>query len=184
MEFTLVYEGPLKSNGGPKEKQTIRRILHPQFELLWQQPPLSHFARYLEESPSQGELSVIRRCGAFRFAPVVTDALRLLVELDIAFLRPGPPGVLITGGDIDNRIKTLLDALRMPHTIDELPRGDSPDSGEDPFYCLLEDDSLITRISVNADRLLRTTADPASVLLVIRVRTRAIAMIWGNMGLG
>lgn len=36
-------------------------------------------------------------------------------------------------GDIDNRIKTLLDALRKPKDISELPKVDLPGDGEDPF---------------------------------------------------
>lgn len=47
---------------------------------------------------------------------------------------------------------------------DEAPRAD-----EDLFLCLLEDDALITGISVVADRLLRPGAAKSTVVLVIHV---------------
>ncbi|MDF1815001.1 MAG: hypothetical protein P1V20_22545 [Verrucomicrobiales bacterium] len=41
MEFTLIYEGPLKSNGDRDHKQAIRAYLKPQLEMLWTLPPLN-----------------------------------------------------------------------------------------------------------------------------------------------
>jgi hypothetical protein len=45
---------------------------------------------------------------------------------------------------IDNRLKTLLDALRMPNTAEaqqaKIDRGD-----DDPIHCLLQDDALVTK---------------------------------------
>jgi hypothetical protein len=70
------------------------------------------------------------------------------------FLRRDTPGGLVeNGGDIDNRIKVLLDGLRMPNIVRELG-GDGFEPDENPFYCLLEDDKLIMKISVTTDRLL------------------------------
>lgn len=43
------------------------------------------------------------------------------------------------GGDIDNQLKTLFDALRAPHDVAELPGGPS-DGDQDPLFCLLDDD--------------------------------------------
>lgn len=51
-------------------------------------------------------------------------------------------------GDIDNRLKTLFDALRLPNQTNELVGYDNPAPDENPFFCLLEDDSLITHVSV------------------------------------
>ena len=81
----------------------------------------------------------------------------MVCELDVLFLRPGNPGALLRhGGDIDNRIKVLLDSLRRPDDEGEIQNkeGDEPDP--DPMYCVLQDDSLITKLSVTVDRLLLT----------------------------
>jgi len=94
--------------------------------------------------------------------------------LDILFLRREGPGSLIrSGGDIDNRLKVLFDALRMPQTCDEVC-GDSPTPDEDPFFCLLEDDKLISKVAVETNWLLTPLADNEhinDVHLVIRVKT-------------
>ena len=70
-------------------------------------------------------------------------------------LRKGPPGRTIT--DIDNQLKTIFDALRMAGSSQELRTKNRPQKsgeGEDPFYVLLEDDLLITHLSVTSDMLL------------------------------
>jgi hypothetical protein len=56
-------------------------------------------------------------------------------------------------GDLDNRVKTLIDALKMPAQCSELA-GATPSADEDPFFCLLEDDRLIYDFRVQSDRLL------------------------------
>ena len=90
----------------------------------------------------------------FRWLPLVTEAWGLACSLDILFLRRDNPGNLIErGGDIDNRIKVLLDAWRRPRDANEV-RGQQPAEGESPFFCLLEDDRLINEVKVNTDRLL------------------------------
>ena len=111
-----------------------------------------------------------KRCGG-RFIPLVRDT-GLTCSLDILFLRRDDPGNLIeTGGDIDNRIKVLFDGLRMPRVVSELG-GLSIEADEDPFYCLLQDDRLITSVSVTTDRLITPIAPGESihdVTLVIHV---------------
>jgi hypothetical protein len=95
--------------------------------------------------------------------------MNLVAELDILFLRPQRPGSIISsGGDIDNRLKTLLDGLRIP-LPGEIGSTDAPAEGEDPLYCLLEDDVLVTRLAVTTDQLLDSPDRPGEVLLVIHV---------------
>ncbi len=57
------------------------------------------------------------------------------------------------GGDLDARIKTVFDALRLPDSLDEAG-GIGPQQDEEPFFCLLQDDKLISEIKVNTDELL------------------------------
>lgn len=103
MEFSLLYQGSLNSNGTPTQKQEIRRVFHPQLKSLWQQTPLNSFHEFLQENPPEGKISILKRVGDFTFAPLVCESLNISAELDIIFLRPEAPGSLITqGGDIDN----------------------------------------------------------------------------------
>lgn len=104
-----------------------------------------------------------------RFLPLVRESLHLNCELDILFLRQQDPGALISqGGDIDNRIKTLLDALRMPSPDEEVR---APTTIDDELtYCLMESDTLVSRLNIDTDRLLFAESDkPNEVHLVIEV---------------
>jgi len=185
MEFTLTYRGPLKANGGAVAKQFIRRAVHAQMKELWQQLPLASYREFITDPPDPNKAYLINQVGLFRFAPLVASQLALVAELAITMLRPEPPGAIVSqGGDIDNRLKTLLDALRMPKVQSELPVGDVPLLGEDPYFCLLEDDALITKLSVDTDRLLEPVQGPTEVQLLIRVHTKVVVGTFNNLGLG
>jgi hypothetical protein len=167
MEFRLLYEGPLKTNRGPVEKQVLRREFHGQLKELLTRPPMQPFKRLVD---AKHQRATIAEIGGFTFIPLISERLSHVARLEITLLSPEEPGRVITqGGDLDNRVKTLLDALRMPKVKDEIPAEDAPKDGETPFYCLLEDDNLISGITVVGDRLLRTVADRSHVFLVIRV---------------
>lgn len=128
--------------------------------------------------------SIIEHLGSFRFAPLITTRYDLVATIELLFLRPEQPGRLITqGGDIDNRLKTLFDALRMPRVEGEIPNGDSPSTEEDPFFCLLQDDALITEIDVKTDVLLDPNARPSEAHLFIRVQAATVSMTFNNMDL-
>jgi hypothetical protein len=190
VQFTLYYRGRLKSNAGPADKHALRQHFHRQLKRLWTQPPLADYVRMLlpERLNDLGlpeELSIIKKLHGFEFAPLVCEKVALVAELQIQMLWPQAPGAIVSaGGDIDNRLKTLFDSLKMPSETTALPKGTSPSQDEKPFYCLLEDDRLITRVDVETDRLLEPDLDPAEVALFIRVRTRQLRVMWGTVGLG
>src|SRR6266404_999995 len=74
------------------------------------------------------------------------------------------------GGDLDNRVKTLFDALRLPED-GEMHCWKAGDP--EPFYCLLENDSLISDFSVETGRLLTKPQSNANeVSLVIKVTVK------------
>jgi len=96
---------------------------------------------------TEEELTLLQDVGEFHFAPTVSAKLHMVADLTITLLRPEPPGQVITqGGDIDNRLKTLLDALKVPKQPDDLPPEATPSKDESPFFCLVEDDNLITSL--------------------------------------
>jgi hypothetical protein len=67
-----------------------------------------------------------------------------MVSLDILFLRRDQHPLIKAGGDIDNWLKTLFAALRVPETTAGL--AGVPGEGEDPFFVLLQDDALSLRL--------------------------------------
>jgi hypothetical protein len=98
------------------------------------------------------------------------------------FMRPERTGGILTpGGDIDNRMKTLMDALSLPHRHTGLPPGARPTDDEAPhFFCLLEDDNLVSALSVRTGQLLEA-ADDSEALVLISVKTRTTVHTWGNL---
>ena len=114
--------------------------------------------------------------------PIVLEDMDVACGLDILFLRPHQSGkALIQSGDLDNRLKTLFDALRMPKVGESL---DSPQEHEDSFFCLLQDDSLIDRVSITTDWLLDPAAYVSDVHLVIDVKLQITRVTWANIGFG
>ncbi len=115
------------------------------------------------------------RCG-FNFVPLVNADFNCVCALDILFLRREDPGHLITtlgGGDIDNRIKTLLDALQIPQSCTQVDGTPGPD--ETPFYTLLQDDGLVTDLKVTTDRLLQPLKhgeEQNNVVLIIQAHIK------------
>jgi hypothetical protein len=100
--------------------------------------------------------------------------------LDIRLHRPtGPGSILFTGGDLDNRLKVLFDALRIPTTLTEVGE-DSPASEGEVFYCLLADDRLITKVSIESFRLLEPHPDDENYIEVdIDVTVQAMTPMTG-----
>lgn len=176
MKFTLTYDGPLAANGRPSQKHNIRLTLHPQLRELWEHKP---FAQFHELGGPN-----ISTVGGHNFAALVHPRWNFRAKLDILMLRPEPPGrIVIPKGDIDNRLKTLFDALTRPVHNQDVPAAWTPAAGEDPLHCLLEDDGLITAVAVNTDRLLAATS-PTHVKLVIKVRIQNLSTFGGLVVVG
>ena len=176
MEFRLTYEGPLKAatrdNSRMRDKHVIRKEFHKQLAELWRvQRPLTDIGYPSFLKSFSGRYAR----GGFNFLPLINKPFNLVCSLDILFLRRESPGELIKhGGDLDNRLKTLFDALRIPEINDELTDF-SPSQEEDPFFCLLEDDALITNFQVTTDRLLtplKSEQHPNEVFLAIKINTK------------
>ncbi len=160
MQFRLVYEGPLssaaKKDGGKaqKERHAIRRVIHRQLKHLWNTHPTLLGMQKREEEGYESELDILgnihKKCDR-RFIPLVNETKNLVCSIDVLFLRrQDPGGVLTQRGDLDNRLSQLFDALTIPRTCEGVA---PPVEGEDPFFCLLEDDSLVTGFTVSSDRL-------------------------------
>ena len=162
-------------------KHAVRRVFHKQLQHLWktdlflsryrikpdnpnigEQPHAAADSMYAMWSPPESEAQPLVHVVAarhkkfgYQFVPLVTRYFHLLCSIHVLFLRHDVPGSAIQAGDIDNRIKTLIDALRLPNNQTELVGSDSkPCQGETTFFCLLEDDNLVSGFSVETDTLL------------------------------
>ena len=72
----------------------------------------------------------------------------------------------------------------MPHDVSELA-GATPKSQDERMFCLLEDDSLITRVSVHTHQLLEPSIGghvDSDVDLLMHVGIHSTYPMWGNLG--
>lgn len=195
VQFRLIYVGKLlgasRNETRSSHKHDIRRLFHKQLKRLWS------VNRHLVEIASHDRqdedgvfmsgdnylqyLSEKFAVGSYNCVPLVTSEMQMACGLDILFLRYDQPGAtLIQSGDIDNRLKTLFDALRRPQNTAECPAPAGDD--ENPFFCLLEDDKLIDHVAVTTDLLLEPDRDVNDVHLVIDVKMKLTHINLANIG--
>ncbi len=173
MEFTLFYQGEIKAKRDLKNKQYIRREFHKQLSELWEYDELKRMKEGFIKHEFKQEWGI----KDFMFLPLVTKRNKNVAQLDIFIIWPDAPGSIVSNrGDIDNRLKTLLDALAVPKDHGAIPKNDGPREGERPFYVLLEDDKLISKISINTAHLLYPTDNNNEVILFINVKVRSTRM--------
>ncbi len=172
--------GELRSSGNrnkrskeslKEHKHNIRIYFHNQLKLLWEDESMESLRKFVDK----GDYPV-KEIKNIKFIPLVIK--NFYVELDIIMLVPSLQWAsLFSKGDLDNRIKTLLDALRVPSNEEELPTNFS--YNPNPFYCLLEDDSLISHISISKYGWWRKDKNK-EVSLIINVKMKEHMSIWFN----
>lgn len=170
MKFKLVYVGEVKIN--PKKRsqhlQDIRNVLSPQLKRLSEISPYNVIKEKLQKKGK-----AIKTVGGVKFFPLITPDLDLLAELDIQILHPE---LLETPkADIDNRMKTLLDALKRPQSQHEISENIDKD---EVVYTLLDDDHLVTKMTINTSHLLYKEEMPKKnrdyeLLIIITVNIKA-----------
>lgn len=200
MQFRLTYQGPLfavtSRNKHAQHKHEIRKVFHKQLLRFWKTHP------YLKDAfhshPFTGRLRPEQKLFdyhaqhynslGYSFVPLITPELNLDCRLDILLLRPVEARQLvISSGDIDNRLKVLFDSLRMPDKKDELGGYDKPNDDEKPFCVLMTDDRLIKHVSVETDSLLESVSEKPNnndARLVISVKLHPINQGWHNINFG
>ena len=192
----LIYEGQLLSSGAKardvaENVHTIRRQLHPQLRHFWQrnydriaswEMPTGFGGGLAGRVPYGGDqerakgLAIIgqhyERCQR-GFVPLISRWFGFLCSLEVLFLRQEEPGGLVHHGDIDNRMNTLFDGLRLPTDCAQ-----DWTQEENPFYCLLDDDALITQVKITTDRLLKPMPNKGDVVLLLDIHVTLAENPW------
>ena len=165
-------------------KHQIRRCFHKQLRNLWHfHPAISRkqggydvfkiprpegYPERLGDEPLLREnLAKFHEINGHNFVPLVCEQFYVLCGLKVLMLRRDAPG---RGGifnlrDLDNRLKTLFDALKMPKNLGEMAGCDFSDD-EQPMYVLLQDDKLVSHVSIETDDLLDETVGPGDDSIV------------------
>ena len=186
MKFYLTYKGSLRSSGNTKKrsshKHSIRREFHRQLKRLWEiDEGLQTYKKLRRSRESDETYFEPKTVGKYNFVSLIRKELKLSCSLDVLFLRND--SLSKSAGDIDNRIKTLIDSLRCPDE-GELKDEDTPEADEeDRFYCLLEDDKLIGRFAVTVDTLLdpvSNTNDEVGLVVMVELSPSVHTMLNSN----
>jgi hypothetical protein len=178
-----------QGHGVVEEKHAIRKSIHKQLAKLWQVVPdlkmRSEAHAILSAPPTRGtpgqagftvtmaaathRESLWKTLGGsfdrwgYKFMPLVSKHLNLTCGLDVLLLQrdgASPLRRAVDGTDIDNRLKTLFDALQIPQNCQEIPAGAKETDEEPYFFCLVEDDCLVTDVKVTTDRWLAPYTPP------------------------
>jgi Endodeoxyribonuclease RusA. len=182
MEFCLHYYGKLKSRDNATGKHAIRQTLHHQIHSLCMSDPFENaFKQDLDGTRSDKDKPMYVEHDGKRYWFLISEYLATVVDVNITILVPHDLGRMVqNGGDIDNRIKTLFDALRVPAVASEIPASDAFEYGTSGMYCLLQDDKLINRVSIRSYRD-HAPIDGDSVRCLIEVETKITKALWGNL---
>lgn len=191
MRFSLKYEGPLKSSNSRKthvaDKNRLRWHFSDQLERLlirgnFSRLPVNDNYKAIMQSEEGGGLKLnLKNISGAEFTDVwyfavIDRSFDVACSLSVRMDRPERPGHLFETsgenmGDLDNRFKTLFDALRMPHSKDEArPNEKDPEGWH--CVCLFEDDSMVSNLTVSTHPSLEEMP-PGHVKLTIDVEIRA-----------
>ncbi len=192
---------PDPNTGQPKQvfhKHQIRKAFHAQLKKFWTQDSFLSSARAVPNyygvdtsvtdykkiwQPDENQQVPLNKAVAnkhqeygYKFVPLVRKDWKLHCKLQILLLRQDGINSAVSAGDIDNRVKTIIDALTKPAHSNQLPVNEIPVEGEDPFYCLLEDDRLVTSLEVESDSLLDScyTNNHAHVIISAEIRPHTV----------
>lgn len=171
MEFYLSLSCHISTTGHRAQKFILRRLFHEQFK---------HLREFHKEhnlgSAHTFDRSNIKEVGPFSFLPLITCGCGKIVELDIILLSHYEPQNYVgyQTGDVDNKLKSIMDGLRMAQNKNEI-RSEQVHEGEETFYTLLEDDALVSRVNIRHDRLLfnlEETQNKKDTFTLIHVKIR------------
>jgi hypothetical protein len=182
VNFRLTYKGPLKAASQSETRRIEKHAMRCAFGTQLGELFSIKDEQFLDMGCKDWADMPRKECGDFIFLSLVREKLHLVCDLDILFLRRDDPGRLISGGgDLDNRIKVLFDALRVPDENEVRGLKGNPDR---LIPCLVEDDKLITGFRVTTDRLLEPAVSEAQqndVQLIINVEVKATRVTMENM---
>ena len=201
VDLNLKYSGVFKSAQSKRRanhKHLLRMHFSKQLAVHWKQhETLSQYDPKALQYAEKGKnwFDVERPVGdrglfwkhhirAYNVIPLVTHIHLMHCHLAIRMHCPrGHGSILYEGGDIDNRLKVLLDALSMPQDESQIPSSVAsadPDASE-PLFCLLESDELVTKLSVEMFPLLDEDQEPAYVQMDIDVHVDPIFPMNANL---
>ena len=187
MEIDLHYAGPLPSSGNPRASKPgkrspklpiiwrIRNLLAPQIWNVLQHHPSVNGRGGTSARAAAHQIRVPIVRGGRNFVSVLRPGLGLVCRLNIRMLVNHDLGSIVAqAGDLDNRFKTLLDALRIPKDQEVTSE---MDSAFDPYPCLLDDDASVIALILETARLYDVPATAAENEVRLEIKAQIITHI-------
>lgn len=187
MKITLTYRGRIPSarSGGGKDKvaaiSDMRLSFHNQLARLWGEHPFEVLKEWEDSNFAAGAPNFIRRVSGVNFVPFYDERkVGIAVGLEINLLSGQPKDApkVISAGDLDNRIKSVIDALHPPQK-DSLSQ---ELTALNRVYCLMSDDEAVKEISASTRPFLDSKQHDDAFVIVearpmpIRISSDNIAM--------
>lgn len=136
MKLTLTYRGPLPATqrGVSAAKAKLRQAFHPQV------------SAQIKARLGTSIAHVTTEFEGHKFICPVHRDFRTAAEISVLLLTPKSARSV---GDVDNRLKTLIDGLTRPANSQQM-RGFMPPVDGGPTYCLMDSDQLVKHLTVDA----------------------------------
>ncbi|MCF4097182.1 hypothetical protein [Maritalea mediterranea] len=174
MKITLTYRGvvPSAHSGGGKNKSAhisnMRLAFHEQLKRLWGQPPFEVLKEWEQSDFKAGAPEFIRAVGETNYIPYFdVQKVGIAVGLNITLLSGEPHNApqLISKGDLDNRVKSIIDALHPPQK-DNLSENEKE---LNRIHCLMGDDEAVKELTASTRPFLASEShEDAFVLVEVR----------------
>jgi hypothetical protein len=181
LEIVLTYRGRIPSKSSSKAAiWDMRRSFDRQLRKLWGKQPFDVLKKWEDSNFAAGAPEFRLRQGTQLFVPLYGSAIGVGVELDIRLLTGMPEQkAVITAGDLDNRIKRLIDALQAPAQLGEHVDDLEPDQR---WHCLVDNDSAVLGLTAKLGAYLDSD-DPSESFATIVVRPIPLRVSLANMSM-
>jgi hypothetical protein len=164
LKITLTYQGILPASKRPPEKiDQIRQEFHRQLNKIWGRDQLAILEEWRDNKFSAGAPDFRKQFGNITYLPIASEEIHARVRLTLTLykgIREDHPAY--SHGDIDNRAKSIIDALCVPVQQSRIPNC----APLRDTICLMSDDSLVDTLTVETASLLAEN-DPTITLAVV-----------------
>ncbi len=173
MEIILTYRGKI-----PAKRSNLtaiwdmRKEFHSQLIKLWGRQPFDVLKEW-------NETDFAKTIYGQKFIPLYGRKVGIGVSLDIKLLTGMPiQKSILEAGDLDNRIKRIIDGLRAPAQKGELLTSRE----QATWHCLMDDDNAVINLNASMGTFLASD-DPSESFAFIRVRPVALNVNVDNISM-
>ncbi|SMQ85562.1 hypothetical protein SAMN06295905_2849 [Devosia lucknowensis] len=181
MEIVLTYRGRIPSKASNKSAiWDMRKSFNHQLRKLWGKEPFDVLKKWEDSNFTAGGAEFRIHQGEQLFVPLYGNLIGVGVDLDIRLLAGMPTQkAVLSSGDLDNRIKRIIDALQAPAQVGEHIDGLEPNGR---WHCLVDNDSAVVGLSAKLGAFL-DGGDPSESFATIIVRPVPLRVTWANMSM-